>query len=276
MTPRLPLLAPTALLLTLAVPGCLCGGDGVNSGDLNLLSLDDEWALGEELATEIATQLPMVEDPVVQAYVDRMGRALAAQTEMAARPWRFHVVADPAVNAFAIPGGHVYVNAGLIGAAENAAELASVVGHEVGHGVARHATERMVKAYGVQLVAALVLGEDAGPLEQIATALVGEGLLARFSRTDEREADELGLRYLSDAGYAPEAMAGMFETLLTLRQRRPVLFERWFQTHPLTEDRVAWAEEAARALPDGLLTDPDFARVRQRVAPYAAEALSAR
>ncbi|MDX1421425.1 MAG: M48 family metalloprotease [Rubricoccaceae bacterium] len=259
-----------ALLLALPVAAG-CGGDSVNRGDLNLMSLDQEWALGAELAAEVAAQVRFVEDPAVQAYVEAMGQALVAETEMADRPWRFYVVADPAVNAFAIPGGHVYVNAGLIAAAENAAELASVVGHEVAHGVARHATERMVKAYGLQLVAGLVLGEDAGFLEEVVTALLGQGLLARFSRADEQEADRLGLVFMADAGYAPEAMAGMFETLLVLRQRRPLLFERWLQTHPLTEDRIEWAEAAARDVPaaDRRLTDPAFARIQQRVARYA-------
>lgn len=261
---------PLLLVLVFALaPGCTCASDSVNRGDLNLVSLDDEWALGQDLAAEVDAQVRPVPDPEVQAYVDRMGAALAAQTELADRPWTFTVVEDPAVNAFALPGGHVYVNSGLVLAAESAAELASVVGHEVAHGVARHATERMVKAYGLNLVAGLVLGESPGLAEQVVAGLVGQGALARFSRKDELEADGLGLRYMAEAGYDPDGMAAMFETLLETRERRPLLFERWFQSHPLTESRIEAAVAAAEALPEPARpapTDSDFARVQRRLA----------
>jgi predicted Zn-dependent protease len=260
------------LLLAFALSGCTCNRDSVNRGDLNLVSLDDEWALGNDLAAEVAAQVAFVEDPVVQAYLDRMGQQLAAQTELADREWTFTVVDDPAVNAFALPGGHVYVNSGLILAAESPDELASVVGHEVAHGVARHATERMVKAYGLQLVAGLVLGDDPGFVREIVAGLVGQGALARFSRKDELEADALGLQFMAGAGYDPDGMPAMFETLLETRARRPLLFERWFQTHPLTEDRIGAAVEAAAALPEPPTpapAEPAFARVQRRLAAPA-------
>lgn len=264
---------PLALALLLAlVPGCTCASDSVNRDDLNLVSLDDEWAMGEDLAAEVDAQVRPVGDPVVQAYLNRMGAALVDQTELADRAWTFTVVDDPAVNAFALPGGHVYVNSGLVLAAESAAELASVVGHEVAHGVARHATERMVKAYGLNLVAGLVLGESPGLVEQIVAELVGQGALARFSRTDELEADALGLQTMTEAGYDPAGMPAMFGTLLDVRERRPLLFERWFQSHPLTEDRIEAAVAGVEALPErpGLvLTDPDFERVQRRLARRA-------
>ena len=264
--------AALAVLLVAAVPACTCASDSVNRGDLNLVSLDDEWALGRDLAAEVDAQVRPVPDAVVQDYVGAMGAALVAQTEMADRDWTFTVVADPSVNAFALPGGHVYVHAGLVGAAEDASELASVVGHEVAHGVARHSTERMVKAQGASWVAGLVLGDDPGLVRQVVASLVGHGALARFSRSDEREADRLGLRYMAAAGYDPDGMADMFRTLVALRGRRPVLFERWFQSHPLGEDRVADAEAEAARLPTAPGRPPDaaaFREVQRRVAPYA-------
>lgn len=256
-----------ALLAAFAVvPGCTCSG--VNRGDVNLMSLDDEWALGDELAAEVDAQTDPLPDPEAQAYLDRLGDALAGQTQLADRDWTFTVLADPAVNAFALPGGHVYVNAGTIAAAETQDELASVVAHEVAHGAARHGTERMVKAYGLSLVAGLVLGDDPGVIRQIVAELVGHSALARFSRSDEEEADGLGLAYLAAAGYDPDGMAAMFETLTALRQRAPGPLERWFATHPLEEDRI----EAARLAAEGVeaagapATDPKaFDAVRQRV-----------
>ena len=110
--------------------------------------------------------------------------------------------------------------------------------------VARHSSERMAKAHGLSLLLGLLLGEDPGLARQLAAELVGRGALARFSRTDEREADRLGLRYLAEAGYDPEGMVALFETLTRLRARQPAAFERWFATHPLGEERA----EAARTL----------------------------
>ena len=263
----MPLRLAALLVLAVAlVPGCTCNPKSVNRGDLNLTSLDDEWALGRQLAAEVDAQTVPLADAEVQRYVEAMGQAVAAETEFGDRAWAFTVLADPAVNAFALPGGHVYVHAGLVAAAESEDELASVVAHEVAHVAARHGTERMVKAHGLNVVAGLVLGEDPGLVRQLVAGLVGHGALARFSRADESEADELGILYMADAGHDPAAMAAMFETLLALRARRPVLFERWFQTHPLTEDRI----EAARAEAEGVSpasrdsTPADFDAVRSR------------
>ena len=266
-------LAALALLAALLAPGCTCASDGVNRGDLNLVSLDDEWALGRDLAAEVDAQVQPVPDPVVQDYLDRVGAALVTETELADRAWTFTVVDDPAVNAFALPGGHVYVNAGLVAAAEDPSALASVVGHEVAHGVARHSTERLVKAQGVSWVASLVLGDDPGVIRQVVAGLVGRGALARFSRTDEAEADRLGLRYLAAAGYDPDGQAEMFQTLVDLRARRPALFERWFQSHPLGEDRIEAAQAAARGLPVPPPRPSEaqaFREVQRRVRPYVA------
>lgn len=234
------------LLPLLAFAGCTCSG--VNRGDVNLVSLDREWTMGEQLAAEIATQVPLVDDPAAQAYLQALGERIVAHTELADRPWRFHLVADPSVNAFAIPGGHVYVHTGLVEAAANVDELAGVVGHEVAHGVARHGTERMTAIYGLERILALVVGEDAGLLEQIAVGVIGSGAVAKFSRSDETEADRLGLSYMADARYDPTGMARMFETMLALRARRPNLLERFFASHPLTEDRIEVVSAAAAEL----------------------------
>lgn len=259
-----------AVLLALCLQSCVC--TGVNRGDVNLVSLEAEWEMGAQLAQELARELTLVEDPVAQAYLEEVGERIVAQTELADRPWRFHLVADPAINAFVIPGGHVYVHTGLIAAADNAAELTSVMAHEIGHGIARHSTERMTKLYGINFVAELLLGERPGLVEQIAAQLIGSGAVAKFSRDDEREADALGVRYMYEAGYDPAAMATMFETLLEQRRRRPNVVERFFTSHPLTEERienVARAAEELPAQPGQTTQDPEFVRVQQRLARYA-------
>lgn len=251
----------------LFVEGCICELSGVNRGDINLISHDQEWELGAQLAEEIRRQTEIVEDPTIRKYVEEMGARIVEETELADRPWEFHVVRDSSVNAFNIPGGHVFVHTGLIRAAETPSELAGVVAHEVAHGVARHATEQMTQAYGMNLIFSLIAGEEVTILEQLAGRLIGSGAMAKFSRDDEREADRLGLLYMTDADYVPEGMVNMFETMLQLRRRRPNIVEQFFSTHPLTEERIeemktrAGEMERSKADTDEAL----FERIQRRV-----------
>ncbi len=258
--------APAALL-ALAVLGA-CATTGVNRGDVNLVSLDDEWQLGRQLEGDLAGKLDLVGDRATLALVERVGRRIVAQTPLAGRPWEFHVVSDPQVNAFNIPGGQVYVNTGLIAAAGDVSQLAGVMAHEIGHGVARHGTEQLTAAYGLQLVTGALLGQNPPAYQRLLAQVAGAGAFAKYSRDAEREADVLGVRYMAAAGYDPDGMARMFETLLDRRQRRPGSVERFFSSHPLTESRIAAVErEAAKVDRPGLTrTDPAFQQVHRRLA----------
>jgi predicted Zn-dependent protease len=244
-----------------------CATTGVNQGDVNLVSLDEEWQMGQQLERELATRLRLVNDPTTVSYVSQIGMKIVRQTELANAPWEFHVVADPEINAFNVPGGHVYVNTGLIQAAGNAAELAGVIAHEIGHGVSRHATERISKVSGINLGAGLLLGSNPSTVKQIAAQIVAGGAVAKFSRADEREADRLGVQYMYDAGYDPRGMAGMFEKLLATRKRRPSSVEQFFATHPLAEDRIQSVRQHAASLPRKSLiaNDGRLSAIQQRV-----------
>lgn len=257
-----------ALLIAGTMGGC--ASSGVNRGDVNLVSLEEEWQLGQQLERDIAQQLTLVHDQTAVSYIDRLGQQIVAQTEMANLPWKFHIVADPAINAFNIPGGHVYVHTGLIDAAANASELAGVMAHEIAHGVSRHGTERLTKAYGMQIAAGVLLGGNPAIYQQILAQILGTGAIAKFSRDDERESDRLGIRYMHQAGYNPVGMAGMFERILAERNRRPSGVEQFFSTHPLTEDRIADARNMAQQLPQrNVVTDePGFRTVKQRTQAY--------
>jgi len=265
----LTLLLPALLvapLLSLGLPGCAT--TGVNQGDFNLISLDEEWELGRRLEADLAKQLTLVRDAGVHGTVDRVGQALVRRTTMADRPWKFHVVRDPAINAFNIPGGHVYVNTGLIAAAPDVAAFAGVMAHEISHGVARHGTEQLSKAYGLQILAGLVLGQDPATYERILAQIVAGGTFASFSRDAEREADRLGVRTMYDAGYDPLGMARMFEVLLAQRQRQPGSVQQFFSSHPLTETRIRDVRDQAAGLPpkQGLIrTDAGFQQIQRRV-----------
>lgn len=225
------------LALALLIGGCASGG----GGGFNLMSVEEEWKLGQQLEADIARQMPVVNDSAANAYINKLGQQLVAASgaELAQLPWHFHVVDSPEVNAFNIPGGHVYVTTGLIGAADNASELAGVMGHEIAHGMERHATENMTKAYGLNIIAALLLGQNPAAYQQILAQIVGGGAMARFGREAERESDILGTRYMVRAGYNPEGMVTMFEELLRRQQRQPGAVEKFFSTHPLTQDRIA-------------------------------------
>lgn len=251
---------------TLALLLAGCASSGVNQGDFNLISIEEEWALGNKLETDLRGKLELVNDRAANAYVNQVGQKLAAQTEMRNLPWKFHVVSDPAVNAFNIPGGHVYVNTGLIAAADSASEFTGVLAHEISHGVARHGTEQLTRAYGIQIVGGLLLGENPAAYQQILAQIAATGTLAKFSRGAETEADTLGVRYMAGAGYDPMGLASMFEELLRRRKGQPGSVGQFFASHPLTEDRIKAVRQQAAGIDRSKLKkdEPSYQQLHRR------------
>jgi predicted Zn-dependent protease len=239
----------TLALVAIAVFAGSCATTGINRGDFNLISHQQEWQLGNQLEEDLSKRLDLVQNAEAQQYLDDVGGALVAQTQLRERPWNFHIVRDDSVNAFNIPGGHVYVNTGLIEAADSAAEFVGVLSHEVAHGVARHGTERMSKAHGANILASVILGQNPETYEKILAQLAAGGTFAHFSREAEREADTLGVRYMYEAGYDPAGMASFFRELLEQRERRPSQVEQFFASHPLTEERIESVRQQAANLP---------------------------
>lgn len=217
----------------------------------------------------------MVTDDAVNAYITNLGTALAAASDDRNREWRFRVVDAEVLNAFALPGGFVYVNRGLIEHATSSSELAGVLGHEVGHVLLRHSAQRIEKqqktSVGVSVVCGLtnICSSDAA---RVAINVGGAALFARYSRRDELEADSAAVAIVTRAGYDPQGIATMFEKLLETRDRRPDIVAGWFASHPMEEDRIAAVVRIIRssAPPDGrrlVRDDPAFhefqARLRQ-------------
>lgn len=258
----------------LAVIGAVatsCATSGVNKGDFNLVSYQEEWQLGAQLEQDIEQQLPVINDGPALEYLNRLGQRIVAQTELAQAPWEFHIVADPRINAFNIPGGHVYVNTGLFQAADNVAELVGVLSHEISHGVARHGTEQLSKAYGFNIIAGLALGANPPVYQQLVTQIVGAGAFAKFGRDAEREADLLGVRYMYEAGYDPHGMVTMFQELLSRRESSPGAVDQFFASHPLTEERIADVREHIEGLEPRVnlvLEDAQFDEIRRRLSRY--------
>jgi predicted Zn-dependent protease len=251
---------PFALALILG-----CGSSGPH---FNIISIEDEWQLGAQMARDISQQLTLVNDPDALAYVRDMGQRMVAQTNLSTEPWEFHIVKDDQVNAFSIPGGHIYINTGLIKAAHSASELAGVMGHEISHVVLRHATQQMSRQYGVDILTGAALGKNPSTFQQLLAQVISSGAIAHFSREQEKEADDMGVNLMYKAGYDPNGMANMFRTLLAEQKARPNAVAKFFATHPLTEDRIKDVEAQASKLekrPTLITDEPQFHTIREKL-----------
>lgn len=248
LRPRTSTLATSSVALAVLV-FVLAGASAPLESAFNLVSLDQEWAMRDELKQQVASEMRVVNDQAALAYINTVGRRIAAQTPYGNRRWDFGIVQDDTVNAFNLPGGLVYVNTGLIAEADSLDQLAGVLAHEIGHGAARHGTQLMTRATGYNLIAGLALGRNPSTTKQILGQLVGTGVLNSYSRNAENEADQLGVRYVYEAGYNPNGMVDFFQQLLAARSRRPSAVEQFFSNHPLTEDRINRVEREAQSLP---------------------------
>ncbi|MFZ5481425.1 MAG: M48 family metallopeptidase [Myxococcota bacterium] len=235
-----------------------------------LVSREQERDIGRQIHEELRQEgLTMLEDEVVVAYVEDMADRVAEEVkrQKGVADLHVHVVDDPeVVNAMATPGGHVYVFTGLLLEAEDEAEVAGVVAHEIAHVVARHSARQMVYAYGYQSIAALALGQNPSLLEQIGAQLAGTGFLAAHSRSEEEEADELGLGYLHRAGYDPRGLPRFFRKLKAQEGKTPAVMA-WISTHPTTESRIENLRQRirARGWEGGEVNAAKHARVEERL-----------
>ncbi|HEX8142931.1 MAG TPA: M48 family metallopeptidase [Pyrinomonadaceae bacterium] len=233
-------------------------------------SLESEVALGRQLAAEVDRQAKFIEDPEITEYINRVGQNIVLHSD-AKVPFTIKVIDSDEVNAFALPGGFFYVNKGLILAADNEAELAGVMAHEIAHVAARHAVENQAKANLMEwgaLAGSIFLGGIPGLIFQNTAGL---GLLAafmKFSRGAEEEADKLGVQYLYAAGYDPNAMATMFEKLSAQNKKKPGFFAKVFASHPQTPDRRAASLALAARFPEReeyVVSTSEFQRVKARL-----------
>jgi predicted Zn-dependent protease len=216
------------------------------------VSEDQEKAIGQDAAAQVEREAPMVAEPAVNDYVTRLGTTLASRSDDRNRDWHFRIVDAEVVNAFALPGGFVYVNRGLIERAGSRSELAGVLGHEIGHVLLRHSAEQIEKAQKTNLGVSVVCGLTnicSSDAARVAINVGGAALFARFSRRDELEADSAAVNVLVRAGYDPQGIVSMFAKLLGTREQRPDLVAGWFASHPLEEDRIAAVTRVIRSTP---------------------------
>ena len=224
---------------------------------LSLISEDQEVAMGQQYSEQIAATMPLYDDPELQAYVDRIGQRLAATSERPELPWTFTVLDDAAVNAFAVPGGYLYVTRGILTHFNSEAELAAVLGHEIGHVTARHSVEQMSRQQllGGLLMAGAVLSEDVRGAAGLGAAAIGIFGLSH-SRSDEHQADQLGIRYALRDEYDPREAVKVHTMLgrqTELRGGRGI--PNWLATHPSSADRIDRIQAQVSQIPEVTLAE---------------------
>lgn len=216
------------------------------------ISQQQEVEMGQDYSRQINAQLPIVSDPEVNRYINVLGDEIARRTSRADLDWRFYVVDSKEVNAFAVPGGFVYVNRGLIERTTRMDEMAGVLGHEIGHVVRRHSIKQMEKAQGANLgvtLACVLTNICNSQAAQAGINIAGGAVFARFSRQDELDADQEAISNTVRAGISPQGIVTMFQKLIEERRRRPSAVAGWFATHPLEEDRIAAAQATIAGIP---------------------------
>lgn len=233
----------------LASAGCSVN-PATGQNQLSLISEQEEIRIGRQEAQKVAQSMPLYPDEEVQSYIQEVGSRLAATSERPGLDWQFKVVDDPTVNAFALPGGYIFVTRGILTHFNSEAEMASVMGHEIGHVTARHSVEQMSRSQlaGIGLAVAMVASPEFRPFGDLA----GQGLglmFLKFGRDDERQSDDLGLRYMLKAGYDPSEMPQVFEMLDRKSDAAGSSVPAWTSTHPDPGNRASRIHHQIAKLP---------------------------
>ncbi len=246
------------------------GDRGVGKA-VNFYSLEKEIQLGKQLAEEVERNAKIVEDPVIAEYVNRIGQNIVNNSD-AKVPFTIKVIDSDEVNAFALPGGYFYVNTGLIEIAQDEAELAGVMAHEIAHVAARHGTRNATRAQLVQYatIPLLFIGGWAGyGIQQAANFAIPMTML-KFSREFEKDADFLGVQYMYKAGYDPASMVQFFERLKAMQKKNKKAIAQAFSSHPLTKNRIKAVQKTIDELlperPQYAVSSSEFDDIKEHLA----------
>jgi predicted Zn-dependent protease len=244
------------------------GNRDVGKG-VNFYSIEKEIALGKQMAQEVERQAKIVDDPIIAEYVNRIGQNLVRNSD-AKVPFTIKVIDSEEINAFALPGGFFFVNTGILLNADNEAEMAGVMAHEIAHVAARHGTRQATRGdivnYGS--IPLIFLGGWTGyAIRQGMGLAIPMGFLS-FSRGFESEADMLGLEYMYKAGYDPTCFVDFFEKVQSQEKRKPGTMSKVFSTHPPTDDRIKAAQkniqQLLKAKPEYVVSTSEFVDVKAR------------
>lgn len=252
----------------------LIGKRDINKGSISFYSLDREVALGRQLAAEVDRSSKLITDPIVNEYVNRVAQNIVLHSD-AKVPFTIKVIDANEVNAFALPGGFLYVNRGLLEAAENEAEVAGVMAHEIAHVTARHGIEQASKGQLLQWgsLPLIFLGGLGGFIIQQVAGIALPLTFLKFSRGAEKEADRLGAQYMWASGYDPNALITFFEKLQGQEKRKPGTLEKVFSTHPMTGDRIKEVRELIVRFPERSeyqISTSEFLDLKSRLSSFSA------
>jgi predicted Zn-dependent protease len=242
---------------------------------IQLVSVADEIAIGRQAQAQVRRETPELPDAAVRSYVARIGRTLAAHARSsggdggARYPYSFSIANYREINAFALPGGPVWVNRGAIEAARTEAQLAGVLAHEIAHISQRHAATQLSNAMmtnlGLSLLGALLGNSGGANAANIAARYVASGAFLKFSRDDEREADRVGAGIMARAGWDPHGMIELMQTIREQERRDPSSVEVFFSNHPSPKDRVALLSQVVPKRTAGKRDSPEFQSIRARL-----------
>ena len=243
---------------------------GTATHALSLISVKDEIAMGRDAQQQVKKTVKVLDDREVAAYVARLGKALAARAKGPGYPYSFSVANHRALNAFALPGGPVWIHRGILHAASNEAQVAGVLAHEIAHIAERHAADQITKqlvANGFLGLLGAVLGNDPGGARtaQTGARILAGGYLLKFSRDDEREADRVGVEIMRRAGWDPRGMADFMDVLRREQGRDPGSVEVFLSTHPAPAERAVVLKRLAAQHPTGRRDSTAFRAAKSRV-----------
>jgi predicted Zn-dependent protease len=238
-------------------------------GALKLISVNDEIAIGRQAQQDVRRQVPELRDATVNNYVENLGRRIAARADGPRYPYSFDVANKREINAFALPGGPIWIHRGAIDAAQNEAQLAGVLAHEIAHIANRHAAEQITKGtfanVGLGVLGALLGGGNGAKIAQIGAGVAAQATMMKFSRDAEREADMKGLLYMKRAGYDPRGMVEFLQVLRARQGRDPGSVRTFFASHPAPAERVARLQQEANRLAGGRRDSTGFRQVQSRL-----------
>ncbi|MGH9833030.1 MAG: M48 family metallopeptidase [Blastocatellia bacterium] len=252
----------------------LIGKRDINNNQINFYSRDKEVAIGRQLAAETDRQTKFVTDPIIVEYVNRVAQNIVLHSD-AKIPFTIKVIDEGEINAFALPGGYLYVNRGVVEAADNEAELAGVIAHEIAHVAARHGVEQASKGELANYLSIplIFLGGWGGYAARQAFGLAVPLGFLKFSRGAEKEADRLGAQYLWATGYDPQALITFFEKLQAKDKKKPGAIAKVFSTHPMTNDRITEVRSLLDRFPDKPeyeISSSEFNQIKSRLVAIGA------
>jgi predicted Zn-dependent protease len=238
-------------------------------GALNLISVKDEVAIGRQAQQQVRQQVPELRDSTVTNYIENLGRRLAARADGPRYPYSFDVANYRDINAFALPGGPIWIHRGAIDAARTESQLAGVLAHEIAHIANRHAAEQISKGtmanVGLGILGALLGNGTGSQIAQLGAGVAAQATMMKFSRDDEREADMKALLYMKRAGYDPRGMVEFLQVLRAQQGRDPGSVQTFFASHPAPAERVRRLEQEATRLAGGRRDSQAFQQVQSRL-----------